>query len=91
MPDLFSWLPIILIPIFILIIIISLSYWWYRQRKKRSSSIDHHPSQFTNIDKAYLDKLVRTASDRSMWKRDHSKKNEKNLRKVPSGLIEGKS
>lgn len=49
-------------------------------------------SQLTNTDKVYLDKLVRTASDRSMWKRDLSKKTEpKKLRKVPSGLIEEKS
>ena len=45
-------------------------------------------SQLTNTDIAYLDKLVRTASDRSMWKRDYSKKDQHNkLRKVPSGQI----
>lgn len=50
------------------------------------------PSQLTNTDKLYLDQLVRTASDRSMWKRDMSTKVEgKKLRKVPSGLIEEKS
>jgi Mg2+/citrate symporter len=85
MTELFSWLPIILIPIFIIIIIIGLSYWWYRKEKKKLSLI--HSSQFTNTDKAYLDKIVRTASDRSMWKRD----NEKKLRKIPSKLIQEKS
>jgi hypothetical protein len=102
MTELFSWLPIILIFI-IIIIIIGLSC-WYRQGKKKLQSIDHlssikdstfpiNSSQLTNTDKAYLDKIVRTASDRSMWKRDNSKKNEqkKILRKIPSGLIEGKS
>jgi hypothetical protein len=43
-------------------------------------------SQLTNTDKAYLDKLVRTASDRSLWQHDSSKKAQSNkLRKVPSG------
>jgi hypothetical protein len=57
-------------------------------KKSLSTSL----SQLTNTDRAYLDKLVRTASDRSMWKRDYSKKDEhKQLRKVPSGQIQEKS
>ncbi|UJR25655.1 hypothetical protein I4U23_007006 [Adineta vaga] len=44
--------------------------------------------QFTNTDIAYLDKLVRTASDRSIWTRDHSKSNTYHKsRRVPSGQI----
>jgi len=52
---------------------------------KKSLSINS--SQLTNTDKAYLDKLVRTASDRSMWKRDYTSKKDSfnKLRKVPSG------
>jgi len=52
---------------------------------KKSLSINS--SQLTNTDKIYLDKLVRTASDRSMWKQDYTSKKDSfnKLRKVPSG------
>jgi len=57
---------------------------------KKSLSLSS--SQLTNTDIAYLDKLVRTASDRSMWKRDDSKKDQYNkLRKIPSRQIQEKS
>jgi hypothetical protein len=57
---------------------------------KKSLSLSS--SQLTNTDIAYLDKLVRTASDRSMWKRDYSKKDQYNkLRKIPSRQIQEKS
>lgn len=99
----FKWLPIIFIIIFI-IIIFTLSYWYftYQRRNKKplikkisssklilpKKSLSINSSQLTNTDINYLDKLVRSASDRSMWKKDEkflSKKNEFNpIRKVPS-------
>ncbi|CAF3356416.1 unnamed protein product [Rotaria sp. Silwood1] len=49
-------------------------------------------TQLNNTDKAYLDKLFRTASDRSMWKRDYVTKDQYNkLRKVPSGQLQQKN
>jgi hypothetical protein len=51
-----------------------------------TKSLSISSSQLTDIDKAYLDKLVRTASDRSVLSRDYPKKEPLNkLRKVPSG------
>ncbi|CAF2512114.1 unnamed protein product [Rotaria sp. Silwood2] len=48
-------------------------------------------TQLTNADIAYLDKLFRTASDRSMWKRDYLTKDQRNtLRRIPSGQIQQK-
>ena len=106
--QLFKWLLLLLIPLFIVILFGLFCWYRYRKRKKlnkeipRIKPIGHLPSprdnstkrtvsnscsQFTNADKAYLDKLVRTASDRSMLKRNFSKK----LRKVPSGLIKEKN
>ncbi|CAF0836825.1 unnamed protein product [Adineta steineri] len=55
--------------------------------KSRSAS----SSQLTNTDIAHLDKLIRTASDRSIWKQNYSKINQYNKpRKVPSGHIQHK-
>ena len=50
-----------------------------------TKSLSISSSQLTDIDKAYLDKLVRTASDRSVLSRDYPKTDPLNkLRKVPS-------
>jgi uncharacterized protein HemX len=60
----------------------------YLSYPKHNLTCSTSSSQLTNTDIAYLDKLVRTASDRSMWKRDYSKKDSSNQpRKVPSGLM----
>jgi len=58
---------------------------------KKSFSINSSP--LTNTDIAYLDKLVRTASDRSILKRDNVSKKEQfnKLRKVPSRQIQEKT
>ncbi|CAF1210870.1 unnamed protein product [Adineta ricciae] len=48
-----------------------------RPIKSRSMASSH----FTNTDIAYLDKLLRTASNRSLWPQDHPKHK---IRRVPS-------
>ena len=104
-----QWLPILLVPL-VFIVIVGLSCWYRHRKKEtkiipRAKPFGRLPStkemipaipsfQLTNTDKIYLDKLVRTASDRSMWKGEMSSKkigDEKKLRKVPSGLLEEKS
>lgn len=54
---------------------------------KKSKSTNS--TQLTNADIAYLDHILRTSSDRSLWKRDFQTQEQHNkLRKVPSGRIQ---
>lgn len=97
-----QWLPLLVIPL-LFIVILGLSCWYGHRKKNSSKSLNplssttyrtgaNPSSQLTTTDKLYLDQLVRTASDRSIWKRDILTKIEgKKLRKVPSGLIEEKN
>lgn len=106
----FKWLPISFIVIFLVILLSYLSYWYITQRQRNKKlvikkispsksltpkkSLSINSSQLTETDINYLDKLVRSASDRTLWKKDDKslKKIEKFniVRKVPSQQIEDK-
>ena len=56
--------------------------------KLNSQSRPTSAATLTNTDIAHLDRIIRTASDRSLWKLDDSAKKP---RKVPSGLLHPQS
>lgn len=80
-----DWILIFLLPLTFIVFIVLLSY-YHRQRKqivqnKKSILKSQTSSQFTTDDMIHLDRLVRTASNRTI---PTDKSSEKRPRKVPS-------